>query len=98
MESKKAYIYWTHPEHKHRKLPLGIYYTPHIVRKDDPFQVHWSVRFAITEENQSDHGPIEFNMLVDNDATRLFFDELKPNTRFVLLEALTEVAHGHILG
>lgn len=97
METKKAYIRWTHPEHKNRKLPLGICYAPHIVREDDPSQTHWSVCFTITEGNQSDHGVIDFSMLVDNDATRSFFDGLKPNTQFVLLEALTEIARGHII-
>lgn len=97
METKQAYIIWTHPNHKDKKLPVGTHYYPHIVCVDDPKQEHWSICFDVTEGNQKDEGIIELTMLVDNDETRTFFDALMPKTKFVLLEGFTEVAQGFIL-
>ena len=97
MESKQAYIHWTHPAHQYKKLPIGILYCPHIVRIDDPNQEHWSVCFDITEVNRENGGIINLTMLIENDTTRAFFDTLTSNTSFILYEAHTEVARGYIL-
>ena len=97
MKAKKAYIYWTHPSHTYKKIPIGVRYCPHLVRTDDCAQEHWSVCFAITEENYAQEGPIELTMLIDNDATRTFFETLTTNTTFSLFEGCTEVAKGQIL-
>jgi len=96
MESKKAYIYWTHPIHLHKKLPVGIKYSPHIV-EDDAKQTHWSVQFIITEANQEMQGIIDLNMLIDNHETREFFETLTRGTKFTLFEGGAEVAKGYIM-
>ena len=97
MESKKAYIYWTHPLRFHKKLPVGIKYSPHIVRENDPQQTHWSIQFIITEANQEMQGIIDLNMLIDNYETREFFKTLTLGTKFTLFEGGTEVAKGYIM-
>lgn len=97
MESKKAYIYWTSPLHRNKRLTVGVKYFPHIVREDDAEQTHWSIQFMITEANQQMQGIIDFTMLVDNYETREFFESLTPNTKVTLFEGVTEVAKGYIV-
>ena len=97
MESKQAYIFWLHPEHKHKKIPVGMRYCPHIVRLDDPNQAHWSISFFITQNNQQDEGIIEFTMLVNNEQTTAYFNGLTKQTNFILCEGMTAVAKGYIL-
>ena len=97
MESKKAYIYWTHPSHSQKQLLVGTKYFPHIVRDNDAEQTHWSIQFMITEANREKQGIIDFSMLIDNYETREFNKTLTPGTSFTLFEACTEVAKGHIV-
>ena len=95
MESKKAFIYWTHPSQK--RLQVGIKYYPHIVRDDDAKRVHWSVQFLITDANQEKQGIIDFTMLADNYEAREFYKTLTSGTQITLFEAYTEVAKGYIV-
>ena len=99
MKSKKAYIRWTGRLYDNGRLNLkiGMPYYPHIVLKNDLYKTEWSVRFIVSKPNTANEAVVHLEMLVNNEASNVFWGELSSGTEFYLLEGTAQVAYGYII-
>lgn len=98
MKRAKASILWVNNDDGKRLVTpaVGSLYYPLIYLDDSIVDTGWSIKFLVTESDAEDLCVIVFSMLVNNQASMNFFDNLIPGSRFYLTEGKTKVAEGII--
>ena len=102
MKYATASIIWEKNENGDRLInpTVGSFYYP-LIYLDNSFvnriiNKGWSIKFLVTEADRNDLCTIKFRMLVNNQESLIFFDKLRPGSRFYLTEGRRKVAEGRI--